>query len=601
MGARSHASARTAGARLLVVSALWSCANGRQSAPPTPPPLARIAVSPSGTDREPDGPDASIRALDDESRRSDAVRRLERAFADALTRANHDPHAPEVQSLAARAFEPLVRTYVEHYAELGVPLRVELIRVLALLDDPRIEPAVRKAFEEFAASPPSSKDERDVQWAAIAVKKLELTAIAKPLLDVFDRFHASTPLGAATYPDVNAAMVGIADRAWLGALTEKLTARMEPPKSARDAAGIPAFQDQAFWQTTAAQVLGVIRDPSSVRPLLRILLDPAKRDVHAAAVLALVRIGKPSVDAALVLLDGRDTELVAFAEQRTKELVNDFRRDELNPPEVATAAYVLGDAGRPDAIPGLIAALTKTKGEVPRALVAGALAKIPATPASERAFQRAFETISVETAIPPGDPALEVLSETATRFHDPALVPWLLERARSLKGASDEEKSLQAVITVSALKLARPDQLPALKHAVDRYGTEVERDLYAQTASLLGACGVAVSCYLSAIENPQNRGAAHRFTGVKAGAMLGILGDERTRDELVARIDAIDDAAVRFAAAQSIDHLSPKGSKEVARALREIVDRNWESQDWQKAAADTPLTLVSCRLEGRAD
>ena len=66
-------------------------------------------------------------------------------------------------------------------------------------------------------------------------------------------------------------------------------------------------------------------------------------------------------------------------------------------------------------------------------------------------------------------------------------------------------------------------------------------------------------------------------------------------------MDAFENAAIRFVAAQTIDHLSPKGSKEAAAALRKIVDKNAESGDKNKMAGDAPVKQVMYRIEARAD
>jgi hypothetical protein len=81
--------------------------------------------------------------------------------------------------------------------------------------------------------------------------------------------------------------------------------------------------------------------------------------------------------------------------------------------------------------------------------------------------------------------------------------------------------------------------------------------------------------------------------------MIGILGNDQARDQLVAGLDSVQNAAVRFVAAEVIDHLSPNGSKDVAKKLMAIVDRNAKSPDKEKSAGDPPLKQVACRLEAR--
>ena len=81
--------------------------------------------------------------------------------------------------------------------------------------------------------------------------------------------------------------------------------------------------------------------------------------------------------------------------------------------------------------------------------------------------------------------------------------------------------------------------------------------------------------------------------------MIGILGDDAARDELVGKIDSINNAAVRFTAAQAIDHLTPKGSKQVSEKLSAIISKNAKSADREKSAYDAPLKQVLYRIDAR--
>ena len=83
----------------------------------------------------------------------------------------------------------------------------------------------------------------------------------------------------------------------------------------------------------------MIGDPQAVEPLMKVMLDPNKGDVQATALLALVKLGKPTVDAASKLIAGKDDKLVGFAMRRIKEITG---KDAQGTPYVATAALVLG-------------------------------------------------------------------------------------------------------------------------------------------------------------------------------------------------------------------------------------------------------------------
>jgi len=86
---------------------------------------------------------------------------------------------------------------------------------------------------------------------------------------------------------------------------------------------------------------------------------------------------------------------------------------------------------------------------------------------------------------------------------------------------------------------------------------------------------------------------------VKAGYMVGILGNDAARDELLGVLDGINNAAVRFVAGETLDHLTPKGSKPVADKLNAIISKNAKAADREKAANDAPLKTVMYRIEAR--
>ena len=161
--------------------------------------------------------------------------------------------------------------------------------------------------------------------------------------------------------------------------------------------------NQQFWQATAAQLLGVIGDPQAVEPLLKVMLDPTKADIQPTAISALIKLGKPTVDAASRLLQGKDDKLVGFAMRRIKEITG---KDAEGTPYVATAALVLGTSGRAEATASLVAALASEKNGATRAVIARELTKVPATEESKTAFNNAFESFALDAEIPPGGSAL---------------------------------------------------------------------------------------------------------------------------------------------------------------------------------------------------
>lgn len=541
-------------------------------------------------------PEYWVDKLEEPSWRARAVKRLEQFFEDALTKSNKDVSSPEVKELIEKTIEPLTKTYLEGSDTLDTKSRVALIKLLGAYRDKRAEPAYRKAFEDFVKNPKSNKDDQDIKWAAIAVGDMKLESLADPMLAAFEKLRASTMLGGVVYKDYNSALLEMPSKSWTAPLIKKLSAEVERPQNKKDPQAIGDYMDQQFWQTTAASLLGRIGDPAAVEPLIKVLLDPSKVDFHQTAMVSLIELGKPATQAAIKLLTGQDEKLKAFCVRRIKDLTN---RDPEGKPCEQTAVLILGTVGRAEATPVLIKALESESDEATKAIIARELVKLPASQESKAAFMSTFESLSSDAQIPPGLPALEVLSESAGQFYDASMVDWLLERARSAGGSGADRKALQQAITITVLKLVKADQIAQAKGAAKAYGTQLEEDLLAQADALLKACGDRAPCYVTALQKAENQERKAQFVGIKAGYMAAILGNEQARDEIVNGLDSVENAAVRFVAAQAIDHLSPKGSKTAVEKLGAIVKKNAASPDRGKAMADAPLKQVMYRLEAR--
>jgi HEAT repeat protein len=544
-------------------------------------------------------PDYWVDKLSDASWRPRAVKRLEQFYEDVVTRSNKDIAAPEVKALLGKIAKPLTDAYVNYYDDYDVKTRVSLIKLLSQFKDPAAEPALKKALEEYAKHPKTDKDNADIKWAVRAAGQLKLPSLADPVLQAFMKLRASTMLGGVTYKDFNEAMSDMAQQSWAGPLRTMMEADIVLPKGGSDKDKIDPYRDQLFWQTTAAKLLGQLKDAAAVEPLMKVMLDPAKADIQMTALLALVKIGKPVLPETIKLLKGENDKLKAFAARRAKETgAEKVGDDDAN---LKVAALILGTLGRPEAIAPMIAALKSAKGDANKAVLARELAKIPATAESKEAFKSAMESISLDTTIPPGDPALQVLAESAGQFYDPSMIDWLLVRAEKTAGSGDDKTAFQSTCLTTVLKLAKPNQLDVVRGAVKKYGTQIEKDFLAMGEKQLMACGDRVQCYLGEIEKSENQEQKTQFAAIKAAYMIGIFGSEQTRGELINRLGSLDNAAVRYSASQAIDHLSPKGSKEAAKKLDAIVEANEKTADSSKIANDAPLKQVMHRIESRAD
>jgi hypothetical protein len=513
-------------------------------------------------------PEYWVEKLDDSAWRARAVSRLAEMFEGVISRSNKDLKAPAVQEFVNKTIDPLMKLYVEQYDLLDSKTRVMTIKLLSDYRDKRTEPALKKAFESFAKAPKTSRDETDIKWAAQAQEQLKLDGLSVPLLEAFMKLRASSMLGGVSYRDVNEAMKAQPpNKAWVDPLITKLEAEIAPVSN-KDKNSFDDARDQVFWQTTAAEALGRIGDPKAVEPLFKVLLDPTKADVAYTAGLALVKIGKPAADLAVKLSKSEVEKLQTFQLRRIKEVTGN---DEKGKPWVGTAAKVLGASSRPEAGPALMALIDAEQDDTLRAVFVDELSRVPATPETKEAFKKAFVKVPVKFV--PG------LAESAGRFCDAEFVPWMLETAGSIKGDQDERELAQQALVQTAMKIATPAQMPAVKEAMDKYDADRAKSLYAKVEPLVAKCKEDASCYLEALKSSDNQSEANQFVGIKAGYMVAIFGNEPVRDQLVGSLKPITNASLRHVASQTIDVLTPKGSKAIAEKLRAIIDENAKSPD----------------------
>jgi len=546
-------------------------------------------------------PEYWVEKLDDPSWRARAVTRLVQFYEDTLSRKNNDLKAPEVVELVNKTVEPLTKLYVDQYDNIDSKSRVALIKLLADYRDKRTEPALKKAFDMFVKLPKTSRDETDIKWASRANEDLKLDSLSLPMLEAFRKLRTSSMLGGVAYRDMAEALVAQPpNKALVGPLIEMIKAPAVPPNE-KDKTSFDDWKDQIVWQDTAAKVLGKIGDASATEPLIQVMLDPAKgttefTTVQITSVLALVKIGKPAADAAAKLLKSDYEKLQTFQRTRIREVTGS---DEKGKPWVQTAAIIIGTIGRQDSIPAMVEAMKNEKDDPTKAIIARELTKIPATPDSIEAFKETFTSLPLSAELPTGGGAIDSLSEAAGRFCDPSLAGWLVETAGKLKGDADDRKSAQAAMTVTALKLAKAEDLPTVKEAVAKYGTDLEKGLAKQVEAAVSACKDDVGCYIGLMQKPENQKVENQFVGIKAGYMVAILGNEAARDKLVDGLGQISNAGLRFVASQAIDKLSPKGSKAAADKINTIVTNNAKSPDRDKAQGDSSLKEVMFRLYAR--
>ncbi len=550
-------------------------------------------------------PDYWVEKLQDPKWQGRAIKRLEQFYEDGLSRAGNDRNDAKLKALVDKSVVPLTNLYVQKWELLDTKTRGKLLRLVESMQDPRAEPAIKKAFQQYANSP-KKKDYPDLRWALQAQKNLQIEGVKPAMLAAFLKFKAATPVGSKTWRAFNAAMRAAPSMEWSGSLQMKLSEPMDPP--AGNAGGgdvVQEFMNQEFWQRTSAEVLGALGDEAAVPTLIKVMLEPKKGKLHQAVLEAMTGVAKATVPQAMALIKGENKELTAYALEAERKALGatELSKDK---PHVRIAAMILGTIGRPEALPAFYEAIDKAELEANVAILAQEITKLPATPESKRAFQKAVESLDADSTFAQGAPALPILVEWSASFRDSSFVPWLLQRIEKTRNLKKETMQVQYFLT-SAIKLMEPSQVEMVGKAVEKYGTDGKKgmpdtkDLFAQSSELLKSCNDRLSCYLAKIEEVSTRHNEKQFTGIKAAYMVAIYGDESVPTELIKRLEKIENPAIRHVLAMDIDMLSPKGSLDVADTLKALLEKRKATRDKSKIRGDQTLRQVMRRLQARAN
>ncbi|KYF77096.1 hypothetical protein BE11_22695 [Sorangium cellulosum] len=543
-------------------------------------------------------PETHVKRLDDPATLTPSVNRLVQFFEDAMTRDNKDRTGPTVKPLLDKIIEPMTQKCVG--GDLDERTRSKLIKFISDTRDPRGEACLIKALKDYK---PESTEE-DVRWAVRGLGAMKSKAAAGPLMEVFVKLQHGKPKGSTISRDVHDAMVDINDPSWEGQLITMVERPINDPKD------VATMRNELFWQITAAELLGWQRSEKAVVPLLKMVLSPVKADAATTAILALTKIGKPAIQPAIALLQGEQKELIEYSKIENLKGAGDKASAEqkkaAETAHVAAAALVLATIGREESVKPLLAALDKAE-DVPRAIIARELTKVPKTPETIAAFQAAYEKTPAGLEIPPaGINARVMLAEAASNFFDASMVPWIVKTAVESRGEEDDVAQIRDVSLQTALKLMKPDQIADVDRLANTrtsgggtVGKSMEKEIKL-AKDLLGACGAKVECYIGKLSEPASQAKETQFQGIKSAYMVGVLGSPDVRQQIIDAMPKISNAAVRFVSVSVIDALSPKGDADVATKLQKIVDEGEASKDAEKISGNAPFKTVIYRLTARA-
>jgi hypothetical protein len=528
-------------------------------------------------------PKTWVKRLDDPAQRAGAIKRLTQFFEDDMTKANKNRDDPSVKALLDDIVDPMTKQYVA--ATLDEKTRKDLMKFLADTRDPRTGPALAKAFNEYEPG----KNEEDVKYAAKAVqglaeaKKLTDQTVKDALWNCFDKFQVSKTKMFELVKALHDAVIAVSDPSY----GPKAIAKLNAPV---DLKNVDSQRDHLqFWQITAVQLEGNLRYAPAAKPLVTILLTPTKKDLVVTTQNALLKIAKDAEPVLIGALNGSDKD---FATLEAIDTNKDY---------VATIGDTLANISRPAGRDAVLAALATADNDSNRTLLAAWLTKFPSDPRLVPTFLAAYKKIPPNTSVDrmQGANAHGLLAQQSANFYDPALTDWLVKEIYAAKG--DEADAMQLLALKSAIKLMQPAQKAAVQAAVNKEGTDVEKDEFKRAAAVLDKCNTDPSCYVGALDQqvPSTPPSA-TMTPAKAAWMAAIYGNAATKTALAAKVDKVKEHNARFDVVSAIDHLAPNGDSTVSSQLDTIVLADTASGNKELLMADDVVAKVAARLRARA-
>jgi hypothetical protein len=428
------------------------------------------------------------------------------------------------------------------------------------MGDPRAARAFAKAFRTFEPG----KTDDDLKYAAQGTTRLAQAGHANDprlVAALWDCFVGFTPSRSARSinltKDLQNAVMVVKDPSFGAKAVELLAARVLDPKDPAE-----SLDKIQFWQSTAVRLIGELKFTPGVKPLVRALMTPEKRDLVFPLRLALAKMPKESEPVLIAALAGTDPELAALAASHP---------DKGYIPLVAEPlAYISRHAGRE----AILTALDKADNDTNRAVLAIALTRFPRDAKTLKAYLDAYRKVPADATVARlgGVNAHAVIAASGASFFDPTLTEWLVKESVAATGEAAD--ALPPVAIPAAIKLMTTSSSKAVHDAAAKiHGRAIEKDMYASAAAVLARCKQDAACYVLVLDTPvPSTPPAAKMGHVKAAWMAAIYGNARTRAELVARVDKVKDGSVRLALVEAIAHLAPEGDAADAGALEAIVE-----------------------------
>jgi len=548
-----------------------------------------------------------VKRLSDPIKRTSSVERLIQMFNDKMNADKQDRNGANVKPLLDVILPPLAE--LSEKGDLDQKTQGQLLQMLADTRDPRAMNALVKAVDSYKMDDKRPEEfDANMNTVVRSLGEMKATAASAALLKLFSSMHYSWPKAqnktfGRTLQD---AMIAINDPTW----EEGLIRHIETPIKTFSNKEARSIADQMYWQTVSALILGNIKSQKAVPSLIKVVLSPFKGAVGVTAISALIKVGKPSIDAGVKLLAGQSPDLAKYAEEEflraledKGEKVDDKKKADAKKAYLDNAVIIVSNIGRVECIAPMLAQLEKGD-ETSNAVIARELYKLPKDPSVTAAFKKVWEATKLDATIPPGANAKQALTESTGNFADPELAGAIGLLALDLKvGEAADIADIQEAALTMLMKVGGPAQLDLIEKLVlkQRDGANIgkayEKELTI-VRNLIKECGDNGAMWLKKLGSPEAQKDSG-FVGIKSAYMAVGFGGEAIRTQLVDLRLTTSNAAVAFTIESMIDRLAPKGDKATVETLQTYLDKALSSKDDQRVSSVSNLKTVVNRLRAR--
>lgn len=543
-----------------------------------------------------------VKRLDDPAQRATAIKRLGQFYEDAMTKANKKADDPDVKKLLDTIVDPMAKTYTAGAGTLDDKTRKDLMKELADMRDVRASPAFAKALSEYEFQ----KNDEDVKYAAAAMAAMANSGIkfdqatVDALWTCFGKYAPSKTNSIQGTQGIHDAILAIKDPSWGPKAVEKIGAPVVLD-DAPSAQGTKKTNDQLeFWQTTSIQVLKELKYKGAVKALVTVMLTKNKLGLAALAQAALLKMPADAVPVLSAALAGTDPDLA--------KLAADWGPDKAYVPILMN---VLSYTSLPAARDAIVASIPGLDNDTNRAGAAQSLIWFPTDAKLLDTYKQLYAKLPPIADKGDSDTGAEraQVLQVASEFYDPSLLPWALGETKDAKGVNMLSAKVGAL--QAAIKLMQPEQKKLVADALtnlEASGLSVQektavsnnvRAVFDFASSALDKCNKDTACYLGILDEAVPSTPNANWKAIKAGAMCGILGNEQTKKDLVAKLPKVKNPGARLAVTVAINHLAPAGDVASADALDKIVQDDTDKKD-DALRGDDALVKVAAMLRARA-